>query len=263
MLIPFTADYPGALVVPADSSNYYRPEGHGGVPNAPKGWVLHTPEERADNIEVTPYYFQTPNISASTHYYLDNDGDVYQMVPERCAAIANGVVGKPYPSWADPRVSLNWQSLNVEIEGEARTIESTLIIGGPQWRSLVSLIKHRAAFYRFPTDREHIIGHYQVASDRTDPGLGFPWAALMQELQGGDMFVRMNATAKYAGVVGGWSGKVFAPRAQPYEMAVGADFPPVPAGALMRLDVRIDPTTTGWMAIQDGGGAWAAEMNQL
>ena len=51
--------------------------------NVPKGWVLHTPEEKADAIPVTPYYFQTPNLSASTHYFVATNGDVYQMVREK------------------------------------------------------------------------------------------------------------------------------------------------------------------------------------
>lgn len=191
-------DYPGAIDVPAHPTNIYWPENHGGVSNQPKGWVLHTPEEPADNYESTPVYFQNPNIQASTHYYLDNDGDVYQMVPERCAAIANGVIGKPYPSWANPNISLNWQSLNVEIEGYGHSIHLTMLRGSPQWQGLLKLIKHRAAAYGIPLDREHIIGHYQVANNRVDPGAQFPWDALIEDLQeDDDMWVRHNRTADW------------------------------------------------------------------
>lgn len=171
----FKPDYPGAIVVPAHISNYRL------LPNTPQGWVLHTPEERADNIEVTPYYFQTPNLDASTHYYLDNDGDVYQMVPEKFSPIANGVRGKPYPPWANPNISLNGQTLNVEIEGYAHSIQDTL--NDVQFAALVKLVKHRAQHYGIPLDREHIIGHYQVADNRSDPGAGFPWGRLINALQ--------------------------------------------------------------------------------
>ena len=171
----FLADYPGAIVVPAHSTNFYD------SPNNPKGWVLHTPEEPADNTPSTPYYFAQPNKDASTHYFVSWAGKVYQCVPERFMAIANGVLGKPYPSWADPAHSLNRQTLSVEIEGEAAKIGQTLVVGGPQWTALVALLKHRAAFHGFPFDREHTIGHYQVASNRTDPGEKFPWAQLFEE----------------------------------------------------------------------------------
>lgn len=180
-IAPFVADFPGAFVVPADQSNAYNPANHGGVPNRPRAWVLHTPEEPADNNEVTPYYFQTPGLEASTHYYLDNDGDVYQMVPETWAAIANGRKGKPPQPWEDTRTSLNWQTVNVEIEGYGATIHQTMTQA--QFDALVRLIKHRAAHYGIPLDRTHIIGHYQVADDRSDPGALFPWDRLMAALQ--------------------------------------------------------------------------------
>ena len=175
----FTPDYPGAEVVPAHVSNWRL------LPNRPKGFVLHTPEEPADQQESTPVWFSQahPGSEGSTHYYLDNDGDVYQMVQEKWSPIANGVLGKPYPSWANPNISLNGQSLNVEIEGYAGNIHNSMPVGGVQFQSLVKLIKHRCAAYGIPTDREHIIGHYQVASNRTDPGARFPWVELIAALQ--------------------------------------------------------------------------------
>lgn len=201
----FIADYPGAIVFPAHPTNYYRPneapQFH--APNWPRGWVLHTPEEPADDNESTPAFFAAPNRSASTHYYMDSDGDVYQLVPENCAAIANGVIGKPYPAWADPAHSLNWQALSVEIEGFAATIQHTLIRGGPQWRGLVALIRDRARAYAIPLDREHIIGHYQVSNQRSDPGAWFPWVALMEDLQaaeedGDEMYIVTKANTGHA-----------------------------------------------------------------
>jgi N-acetyl-anhydromuramyl-L-alanine amidase AmpD len=158
------ADYPGAIVVPAHPTNILR------AVNRPKVLVLHTPEEPADNIEVTPYYFQRPNLGASTHYYADDDGDLYQMVPERSGAIANGVLGFPYPEGTDAGRSLNYQSLSIEIEGYAASIGQTMPRGGPQWRTVVAWVANRAAKYRIPIRRSRIIGHYEVANNRTDPG---------------------------------------------------------------------------------------------
>jgi N-acetyl-anhydromuramyl-L-alanine amidase AmpD len=165
--------------------------------------VLHTPEERADNIEVTPTWFQQyhPNQRGSTHYYLDNDGDVYQCVPESHGAIANGFNPGPadltYPFWAGP-FSLNWQTVSVEIEGYAHNIGST--ITDAQFNSLVRLIKHRAAHWKIPLTRDYIIGHYQVAYDRTDPGLSFPWPRLMDALED-DMPLSDEDIRKIADVV--------------------------------------------------------------
>lgn len=178
----FVADYPSAFVYPAHETNYYKPEGHNGVPNIPNAWVLHTPEEPSDDNETTPAYFAVPYRAASTHYYLDSDGDVFQLVPEYCAAIANGLNGKPIPVWAKP-TSLNWQTLSVEIEGYAHSIHQTMPVGGPQFNSLVALIKNRAHVWGILLDRTHIMGHYQLSVDRSDPGALFPWDALMEALQ--------------------------------------------------------------------------------
>lgn len=175
------ADYPGTThVVPADPSNYYTPAGHGGVPNRPRALFLHTPEEDADDNEVTPRYFSRPiwvtvngqqvQRFASTHYYADSDGDWYQMVPELCMAIANGQDGKPLPSWADPSTSLNWQSLSVEIEGRAHTIHLTCPRGGPQWNAIVRWVADRCRKHAIPLDRQRVMGHYEVSTWRTDPG---------------------------------------------------------------------------------------------
>lgn len=159
------ADYPGAIVF--EARNY----GFGGKPgrlNQPKGWVIHTPEEPADERPNTPAYFATTDRLASTHYFVSFLGFVYQCVPERSGAYANTVEGKPYPEWADPHTNLNLQTLNVEVEGYAATIGRTM--SAPQAKALADLIRHRSLEYNIPVDRAHIIGHYEVSVNRSDPG---------------------------------------------------------------------------------------------
>lgn len=206
-LIPvFPADYPGAIVFPCDASNCYNPAGHGGVPNDPRAFILHTPEEPADGFPATPHWFAQyhPNQAGSTIYFVAYNGDVYQCLPESWAAIANGLNGKPRPSWALPG-SLNWQTLNVEVEGYAGTIQDTLQVGGKQWNSLVKLIKHRCAHHKIPLDSAHIMGHYQLSIDRTDPGAKFPWNALMAALQEDDMTIQVVSCADAPGGFQNWA----------------------------------------------------------
>ena len=193
----FTADYPGAIVYPAHPNNY----GGYGRGNTPKAIVLHTPEEPADDYESTPAWFANPAASASTHYYGDNDGDIYQMVPESDCPWANGNKGgvnrtwkgvkDAWPPWAEVGVSLNCQTISIEIEGKAATIGQTL--NDVQFDSLVKWIKNVAGRYNIPLDRDHIIGHFEVATDRTDPGSSFPWDRLMAAINGGeDMAIDMT-----------------------------------------------------------------------
>lgn len=170
------SDYPGAIDYPAHPTNTLGP------PNTPKGFCLHTPEEPADGYPGTPYWFaqRHPGQEGSTTYFVSFLGFVYQCVSESVAAIANGVLGKPYPAWANPAVSLNRQTLSVEIEGYAATIAQT--ITPAQRTALVNLIRHRCHAHGIPMDRAHIIGHYEVANNRSDPGT-LDIDAIVAELQ--------------------------------------------------------------------------------
>jgi N-acetyl-anhydromuramyl-L-alanine amidase AmpD len=180
---PTTVDYPGAIWVPAHPNNY----GGYAVGNTPRALVLHTPEEAADNDEVTPRWFQNPAAGGSTHYYADNDGDMYQMVRDYDCPWANGNSAgvnrtwkgarDQWPPWAQVGVSLNCQTLSVEIEGRAATIGETLT--DRQFMAVVAWIRFKCDQYGIPRDRDHIIGHFEVSTDRTDPGRDFPWARLM------------------------------------------------------------------------------------
>lgn len=175
------SDYPGAIDYPAHSTNVLNPPA-----NVPKGWVLHTPEEPADGYAGTPVWFARPNVGGSTHYFVSYLGFVFQCVAENVGAIANGVTpGKNYPVFATNFVSLNRQTLSVEIEGYAATIANT--ISPAQKTALLNLIRHRCQAHGIPLDRQHIIGHYEVANNRSDPGT-LDIDALVAELQEDDMF---------------------------------------------------------------------------
>lgn len=183
----FNPDYPGAIVFPAAPGNY----GGYGRGNTPKAIVLHTPEEPADDYESTPAWFANPQAGASTHYYLDNDGDVYQMVPESDCPWANGNRGgvnrvwkgtiDAWPSWAEVGVSLNCQTISIEMEGYAASIGQTW--NERQHASLIAWIRNVAYRHNIPLDRDHIVGHFELATDRTDPGPTFPWDRVMADLQ--------------------------------------------------------------------------------
>ncbi len=172
----FAADMEGAIVEQAHANNIRPGRNH------PRVLVLHTPEEDADEREGTPHYFsrdlllENPPRRASTHYYISGgldtpgDGDLYQMVPESQGAIANGVLGKPYPRDTDQTISLNLQSLSVELEGRAHTIHETMKRDNPQWETTVKWIESRSAKYDIPLDTQHVIGHKDVSAERSDPG---------------------------------------------------------------------------------------------
>ena len=111
---------------PADRSNYYsaaqRP--YGGVARRQIAICFHTSEESWDDYESAPHWFQEARANASTGYYADSDGDLWQMVRDADFAWAQGartrdlVLPRP-PWWRDDYISYNSCMLSIEIEGRA------------------------------------------------------------------------------------------------------------------------------------------------
>jgi len=166
-----------------------------GMKNNILALFYHTPEESADNIEVTPNFFrQDPKINGSvggTHYYSDNDGDMYQMARDYETPNAQGVrssgsnpnVRLPRPSWWKPEyISYNTCGLSIEMEGRAATLHKTMIRGGDQWNSVVHWAAEKSIEYGIPTDLDHHVGHGVLSTDRTDPGALFPWKAFLYDV---------------------------------------------------------------------------------
>jgi len=73
----------------------------------------------------------------------------------------------------------------------ASSCQNSETFDGEQWQSfsqaqinsLVNLVSGIAYVYNIPLDRNHIIGHYQITTEKTDPGPAFPWDEFMKELQ--------------------------------------------------------------------------------
>ncbi len=180
---------------PAHPNNY---GGYGGRANTPKANVFHTPEELADEFEITPQWFQNPGAPASTQVYLDNDGDRYNMVPDEIPAWACGthtdywLNGKFYPSnrhwrgvkdalppWGEPGVSNNCLTRNVEIEGKAATLDMPEV----QYQQVLEWAWEGHVKHGIPNDRDHNVGHWEISTDRRDPGPDFPWDRLINDLR--------------------------------------------------------------------------------
>ncbi len=162
----FRADYPPAIVVEAKNYGYI-------INNNPKGFVYHTPEEDADDDPQTPGYLANITRLASYTYFVSYLGFVFQFVPERHGAYANGIVDKGYPSWAQPNLpppagNLNLQCISISFEGHAATIHRTMVRGRSQWNAGVDLVAHRAKRLRISPD--NWTRHADVYTQRSDPG---------------------------------------------------------------------------------------------
>ena len=176
---------------PADRSNYYsaaqRP--YGGVARRQIAICFHTSEESWDDYESAPHWFQEARANASTGYYADSDGDLWQMVRDADFAWAQGARTRdlvlPRPSWwRDDYISYNSCMLSIEIEGRAAQIGDTLRPGGRQFQTLAAWTAFVCRKYAIPVDRTHLLGHMELTRQKRDPGPSFPWSELLSAVSG-------------------------------------------------------------------------------
>ncbi len=179
---------------PAHPSNFYAagspdPKRGGSAPyrGAPRRMVAicyHTPEEPWDDRETTPEWFANPQANASTGYYADSDGDLYQMVRDADFAWAQGVrtaqLVLPRPLWwRDEYVSYNTCMASIEIEGYADRIGETFTVGSRQFASVVAWSAYICRKYGIPPERAYHLGHSELTQRKHDPGPAFPWEPLL------------------------------------------------------------------------------------
>ena len=175
---------------PAHGSNYStagsRP--YSGAGRRFVALCYHTPEEPWDDNEVTPAWFEDPRANASTNYYADSDGDLFQMVRDEDFAWAQGVRSRdrvaPRPAWwRDEYVSYNTCMLSIEIEGYAHKIGETFVEGSRQFETVAAWSAFVCRKYGIPIDRTHHVGHSELSRQKGDPGRDFPWPALLARVR--------------------------------------------------------------------------------
>ncbi|QPK45052.1 N-acetylmuramoyl-L-alanine amidase [Streptomyces gardneri] len=123
--------------------------------------VIHDTEGSYDGTIAT---FQSADAKGSAHYLIRaNDGLVTQMVENKNIAWHAG-------NWSD-----NMHDIGVEHEGFA--IRDGYWYTEPQYESSAKLVKFLAAQYGIPLDREHVIGHDEIAGHVNAKVSGMHWDA--------------------------------------------------------------------------------------
>lgn len=181
------------IQAPANPANF----GGYGRFNTPRALVFHTPEEMPDEYESTPVWFQNPAAGASTHAYADNDGDLFVILDDIQCAWACGTYSdytdgngfhasnrhwknnyKGWAPWNPEHISNNCLTLSIEIEGFADSLD----MPEAQYQTVLNWAHEKIVRWGIPLDRDHLIGHGDLATDRRDPGGFFPWDRLMADL---------------------------------------------------------------------------------
>jgi len=147
----------------------------------PLALVFHTPEEPQDDWESTPNWFANPAANASTHWYADDDGDLYQMLSEVDCSWGQGTrptgMDRPNRIWKGEIDGLppwstgdnNRFALGIEVEG----IAGSFVWAPNQYISTVRWATYKAIQYNIPFNRNYFVEHRELSTDRTDPGDGF------------------------------------------------------------------------------------------
>ncbi len=167
-------DYAGSAAFVAAHSGNYSDSSRG--PSSIDTIVVHTAQ---GSYYGTSSWFANSAASASAHYVVrSSDGEVTQMVWEQDVA------------WHAGYWDTNARSVGIELEGyvdKPSTYYTEAMYG-----SLAALIVDISDRQGVSLDRSHIIGHSEVpgcstgsgggASCHTDPGSGFDWDKLMDEV---------------------------------------------------------------------------------
>ena len=116
-----------------------------------------------------PYFQSIRGLQVSAHFFITRSGELWQFVD--CEQRAWHAGGSCYRG----RSQCNDDSIGIELEGlEGDRFEPA------QYATLVALCHDLAA--RYPI--AHIAGHEHIAPGRkADPGAGFDWQGLRQQLQ--------------------------------------------------------------------------------
>jgi N-acetyl-anhydromuramyl-L-alanine amidase AmpD len=142
---------PPVMWRPADLSNYtaaYR------GPAQIDRVVIHVTQAPYSSVV---NWFQTPGSEISVHYVIRSwDGQIAQCVDDTNIAWHAG-------SW-----SVNRVSLGIEHEGY---FDDPVWFTREMYRSSAKLVAYLCSWYGIPIDRQHIVGHFEVAYTEC-PG---PW----------------------------------------------------------------------------------------
>jgi len=150
------------------SPNFW-PESPGIVKNA---IVIHRTAGRGiGSLE----WILAPQSKVSYHYLIMESGKIYEIVePKNCAWHA-GIIKNPTAEIIDPKLNPNRHTFGIAFAGyETEPLTKEQVLNGCQ------LIANIARKYQIKIDKKHIIGHNEIRSDKTCPGIEVPVKILRQ-----------------------------------------------------------------------------------
>ena len=139
------------------------------VPNFKKGRDGYKPEIVVIHIADGSLFGSYQEFLAkekSSHYIVGRKGEVWQFVREEDTAWANGIVNKPTAEEVKIRSGINPNLYSISIEHEDLIYADILDI---QYQTTAELVFGICKRWSIPLDRQHIIGHNEINSNKRCP----------------------------------------------------------------------------------------------
>lgn len=127
--------------------------------------VLHIAEGSKASVLAT---FKDPSVQKSSHFLVCKDGSIVQFVSTGNTAYCNGIVDNPIAELVLNRAPQNPNEFTISIEHEGF---STSDITPAQYATTIRIVKYLKAKWGISLDRTHVIGHREIYSQKTCPGM--------------------------------------------------------------------------------------------
>lgn len=124
----------------------------------PEAIVIHVMD---GTLVGTDSWFANTASQVSAHYGIGKTGEVHQYVDENATAWHAGRVDKPVWKLLKPNVNPNLYTIGIEHEGKADDVWPDA-----QKQASAAMIRDICKRWNIPIDRDHIIGHYQIFSQK-------------------------------------------------------------------------------------------------
>lgn len=128
----------------------------------PEAIVIHITQ---GNFDGANSWLRNPKAQVSAHFLTKRDGYIEQLVAVDNTAWHAGIVKNPKWSLLKKGINPNLYTIGIENEGFV-DIQPT----GNQIWALARLVRNLCRNYNIPIDKDHIIPHNWIRSDKSCPG---------------------------------------------------------------------------------------------
>lgn len=139
-------------------------------------------------------WLSNPKSGTSSHFVTGKNGELEQLVDLDKASWCNGTSIKEGAKYdyrrstnrlvRERKTNANYYTISIENEGYSYK-DGCGELTEAQYQTVLKLCKDLIAKYNIPVDREHIVGHYEIAPKEKPycPGTKFQWDRLMNDLK--------------------------------------------------------------------------------